>query len=200
MIKKNYTTFNIAKMLNVYSSTVARWIDERKLKAFVTPGGHRRVNGRDLYVFLKKHNMPIPAELTYSDKKKILVVDDNLEVLNSIVKILETKKKKYKIFTATDGFQAGYATRQYNPDLLILDIVLPGIDGFKVCELIRKQNKVVKILAITGYPSQENKKKILEVGADAYLPKPFKKKEMMENIELLLKESEVISKSLSLNQ
>ncbi len=97
MIKKNYTTFNIARMLNVYSSTVARWIDERKLKAFVTPGGHRRVNGRDLYVFLKKHNMPIPAELTYSNKKKILVVDDNLGVLNSIVKILETKKKKYAI-------------------------------------------------------------------------------------------------------
>lgn len=185
MIAKNYTTVNISRLLNVTSSTVARWIDGGKLEAFVTPGGHRRVNTGNLKEFLVKHKMPLPREMG-TDKKKILVVEDETDVLKAIVRILKAGKEKYRIFTATDGFHAGTLTCGCDPDLIILDIMLPGIDGFKVCELIRKQNKKIKILAITGYPTEENKKKILNSGADAFLPKPFDMKELSKNVKMLL--------------
>lgn len=184
---KNCTTVEIARLLNVHSSTVARWIDEGTLKAFVTPGGHRRVNSADLLEFLKQHNMPLPPELASLEKKRILVVDDDPKVLAPIVRILKTKKG-YETFTAVDGFQAGEQVSDHNPNLVILDIMLPGIDGFKVCKMIKERDKNIKVLAITGYNTKENRKKILDAGADAFLPKPFEMKKLIENVEALLGE------------
>ncbi|RLD16155.1 MAG: hypothetical protein DRI36_06100, partial [Caldiserica bacterium] len=60
MSEKTFTTFDIAKILDVYPSTVAKWIDKGELNAFTTPGGHRRVRKSDLVSFLKKHNIPVP--------------------------------------------------------------------------------------------------------------------------------------------
>ncbi|MBN2407060.1 MAG: helix-turn-helix domain-containing protein [Elusimicrobia bacterium] len=71
MKRKPYTTFDIAKMLHVYSGTVARWIDDGKITAYVTPGGHRRVNGKDLKKFLMEYNMPIPPEIVDNEEEKI---------------------------------------------------------------------------------------------------------------------------------
>ena len=103
MKKKTFTTFDIAGMLDVYPTTVADWIDNGKLKAFTTPGGHRRVNSEDLLEFLKKYNMPIPAEMVSSEnteKKKILIVDDDPKFVKSIEKVLKKKNKKYEVSTA----------------------------------------------------------------------------------------------------
>jgi len=78
---KTYTTFYISKICDVYPTTVANWIDEGKLKAFTTPGGHRRVSADDLKEFLKKYNMPVPEKLFSNGKKKVLAVDDDKAVL-----------------------------------------------------------------------------------------------------------------------
>ncbi len=185
MEDKTFTTFYIAKLLDVYPTTVAKWIDEGRVKAFVTPGGHRRVRYADLLDFLKKYELPIPFELRSSDRKKILIIDDDEMVLESIEKIIATKAEKYDTYTARDGFQAGTAMSEFKPDIVILDIKLPGIDGFEVCRTIKKQKGSVKIIAVTGYPDEESRKKILASGADAYLPKPF------EADELLIKIAEV---------
>ena len=186
MENKTYTTFDIARLLDVYPTTVANWVDGEKLKAFVTPGGHRRVKAEDLVIFLKKYNMPVPRDLVLAYKKRILVVDDDRSVRESIVRILRSKNDKYEVFAAGDGFQAGSALSNFRPDLVILDLMLPGIDGFRVCELIRQQDKKIKILAITGYSTRENKKKILAKGADSFLSKPFEMAELMKKMEKLL--------------
>ncbi|MFH1352314.1 MAG: response regulator [bacterium] len=183
---KTYTTFYISKICDVYPTTVANWIDEGKLKAFTTPGGHRRVSAGDLKKFLIEHNMPVPNELKSSGKIKVLIVDDDKIVLDSIVGILRYKKK-YKVFTAMDGFHAGQAVNEHDPALIILDIMLPGMDGFEVCKTIRKRNKEVKILAVTGYNTEENKNKILANGADAYMAKPFEMAELLKKMDDLLK-------------
>ncbi|MDO9514295.1 MAG: response regulator [Elusimicrobiota bacterium] len=187
--EKTYTTFDISKICGVYPTTVANWVDRGELKASVTPGGHRRVNAIELKTFLVSHRMAVPKELSDSDEVKILVVDDDKVVLDSIVKILDYTKK-YTIFTAKDGFQAGTSVIEHDPALIIMDIMLPGMDGFEVCKTVRKKNKCVKIIAVTGYNTEETKDKIIKCGADAFLSKPFGMKELLDKVDGLLKKNE----------
>ena len=175
MKRETYTTFDIARLLEVYPTTVANWIDDGKLKAFATPGKHRRVKKEDLKNFLTKHKMPLPPELSTrtSKKKKILIVDDDPNIMKSIAAVLKKKSSSLEIYTATDGFEAGQAIIEVKPDLMILDIRLPGIDGIKVCRATRRHNQKIIIIAITGYYTEKNKEKILSAGADSLFKKPI---------------------------
>jgi two-component system OmpR family response regulator len=185
MNKQTYTTFDIAKLLDVYPTTVAKWVDEGKLKAFNTPGGHRRVLADDLAVFMRQHKMPIPEELI-SGQPRILVVDDDPDILKAISSYLGSKDGAYQVFTAADGFAAGQMVAQHRPDLVLLDIKLPGIDGIKVCEQIKEQYPGTKVVAITGYATQENRERMAKAGADAFLAKPFRMKTVLAIIQELL--------------
>ena len=185
MKQKTFTTFAIAKMLGVYPSTIANWVDSGKLKAFNTPGGHRRVLPEDLRGFLKQHNMPFPAVLV-SEDTKILVVDDDPKILELVTGFLKTAKKGYQILTAADGFEAGRLLGLHDPQLVVLDLKLPGIDGFEVCRQIKEQHIRTKVLAITGYDNEENKQRIMKAGADGYLGKPFRMAKFLEECERLL--------------
>lgn len=189
--EKTYTTFDISKICDVYPTTVANWIDKGSLKASTTPGGHRRVERGELLKFLKKYNVPVPPELIVCrrrKRKRILVVDDDNNVMKSIVKILENSIEKYEILTARDGFQAGQLVSDFKPQIVVLDIMLPGIDGFSVCAAIKNGEPNIKILAITGFNSPDTKEKIFKAGADDYLPKPFGMEVFLEKIRKLGKQ------------
>lgn len=190
MIKKtaNFTTFDISRILGVYPTTVANWVDKGSLKAFVTPGGHRRIEARTLSKFLKHHKMPVPPELEKilaKGRTKVLIVEDNIKVLSSIKDCLKRKKGKYEIGIAMDGFEAGRAVSDFKPDVVVLDIRLPGIDGFRVCQLIRESDRNTGIIAMSGFHSDETKKRILAAGANAYLKKPFHMDQLIREIDAL---------------
>jgi len=175
--EKTFTTFDIAKMLDVYPSTVAKWIDSGKLEAFITPGGHRRVRLEELLLFLKKHRIPAPARLKGVSKKKVLVIDDDKNILNLFENIFKKKFKEIDFFRAENAFTAGIILNKEKPDLVFLDIKLPGIDGYEVLNRIRenKELKNTKIVIITGFTSKEE---AIKKGASFYLPKPFSLKEV----------------------
>ncbi|MBI5574310.1 MAG: response regulator [Elusimicrobia bacterium] len=209
---KPLTTYQISQMVNADISTVIDWIDSGKLKAYKTPGGHRRIKWNDLIKFLKKYEMPIPDVIATASAvslrgtavaipKKILIVDDNEDILEFISRALKKFYKNVKIETITEGFIAGKRIAEFKPDLLILDIKLPGMDGFAVLEHLKCSGRVslpdseetsqlhiknMKILAITGYPSKETKEKILKAGADDYLMKPFTVEELKQKVENLM--------------
>ncbi|MCF8138696.1 MAG: response regulator, partial [Desulfotignum sp.] len=90
--------------------------------------------------------------------------------------------------TAKDGFDAGMKIMTFKPGLVILDLIMPGMDGFEVCRQIKANPDTahIKVLAVTGYDSEENRQKILSEGADAYLAKPLFKEELMQTIQTLL--------------
>lgn len=169
-----YTTYEISQSLQVNITTVMSWINQGKLLAYKTPGGHRRVFHDDLIAFLKKYKMPIPPEFQ-KKYKRVLVVDDDPQVARLINRLLKKIDAKLEIETAKDGFEAGRLVEIFSPDLVILDLMLPGVDGFTVCQKIRKDKKKkdVKILAISGQNTKENEAKVLKCGADAFLAKPF---------------------------
>jgi len=185
-VQRVYTTHKISKFCSVDITTVMAWIDDGKLPAYKTPGGHRRVLQPDLVEFLQRYRMPIPLELQKRGNR-VLIVDDDPQIVQSISKILK-RLDHTEIETATDGFEAGRKLETFLPDLVILDLMLPGMDGFQVCKNIRgsKKQQNVKILAITGQDTEENRKRIMSCGATAYMSKPLQGDGLTSKIAALL--------------
>ncbi len=186
MPKSILTTFEISKYLEADITTVMSWIDDGKIAAYKTPGGHRRVLRKDFVDFLTRHKMPIAPELLRADNN-ILIVDDDPQILRLLTRLLKKLDEGFAIETAQTGFEAGRKLEKAAPDLVILDLRLPGIDGFEVCKNIRADEKTkhAKILAISGAASEDKKKKILQCGADEFLAKPFTVEEFYDALKKL---------------
>ena len=181
------TTGDIARYCQVSPVTVFRWIRSGKLKAYTTPGGHHRIRQSDFRNFLIGSGMPIDkAFFSGTSSKRILIVDDEPDVLAIVTRALA--EGPYELETATDGFEAGMKLSDFQPDLLILDLMMPRVDGFEVCELVRSNPNYshVKILIVTGYANQENIARALEVGADDVLEKPLNLHELQQKVNALL--------------
>ncbi|MCD4824996.1 MAG: response regulator [Phycisphaerae bacterium] len=180
----NLSTFAIAEMLHVDPGSVANWIDQGLLKAHRTPGGHRRVVVEDLVKFLREHKMPVPPEIG-STPVRILVVDDEEAVAKLIARAIRAQNSDYEVVEAHDGFRAGTMIATIRPDVVILDLRMPGMDGYEVCRMIKAQEatKHAEVIAMTAFPSPESEKRIKECGARVCLAKPL-------NLDNLLKEVE----------
>jgi excisionase family DNA binding protein len=184
---KNLSTFAIAEMLHVDPGSVANWIDQGLLKAHRTPGGHRRVAKEDLLVFLREHKMPLPDDLQ-DGPTRILVVDDEEAVAHMVAKALSAARPNFEVIEAHDGFRAGSLVATLKPDVVILDLRMPGMDGYEVCKLIKSQQATrhAEVLAMTAYPSPENERRILECGARVCLTKPLDLDTLIQEVETSL--------------
>ena len=180
MTKDILTTHEAAKYINVTMPTVVNWIDDGSLKAYKTKGGHRRIKKDDLVDFLKKYNMPAFS------KERILVVDDDASIRIGLKKVFQ--KEGYEVDLASDGFEAGVLIEKGKPALVVLDLIMPNLDGFSVCQYIRSLDglKHTKIIVLTGYPSKENFSKAKKAGADLCLAKPVQSEELLNEVETLL--------------
>jgi len=170
-------------MLHVDPGSVANWIDQDLLKAHRTPGGHRRVEVEDLLKFLRDHRMPIPPELA-TTPIRILVVDDDAAITQMISRAIKGAHPEYEVIEAQDGFRAGTIMATVKPDVVLLDLRMPGMDGYEVCRMIKGQEstKHAEILAMTAYPSPENERRILDCGARVCLSKPLNISEFLKEI------------------
>ncbi len=187
----------IAERAKVLPSTIRHYTDIGLLKfAATTEGGHRLYDETETLSqmarikLLSARGLSLPSirvELGPEAKKRILVVDDEPEV-GDLVKDTLSTRHAFDIKIAMDGFTAGRMMLDYLPDLVVLDLMLPGVNGFDVCKQIRADEalRAGKILAVTGYDTPENIKKIMEAGADAYLTKPFDTKDLIRAVGKLL--------------
>src|SRR5437667_12880982 len=168
--KTIYTTHEVSRLLQVNPRSVINWIDQSRLPSYRTPGGHRRIRREDLLAFLRKHQIPTPASLV-EGKFSVLIVDDEEEIVN-IVKAYFERQGGYEVASASDGITALIEVGRVKPDLLILDIMIPGVDGIEVCRRIKADStNKTSIIAISG--TSENEKKVRQAGADAFMPKPI---------------------------
>ncbi len=180
MNKKALTTHYIAEYCHVTINTVVNWIKDGSLKAFRTKGGHRRINRSDFDEFLSRHNMPA------LDGNRILIIDDDVSIRNGLEELFESTG--YQVDTAEDGFMAGALVEQYRPAVIILDLIMPGLDGFSVCRHIKEQKhlKDIKIIVLTGYPSKENVQEVKRAGADIVISKPVDSEIILKEVQDLL--------------
>jgi excisionase family DNA binding protein len=188
MGKRTYGTHEIARLCQVTPPTIGRWIEEGKLPSFKTAGGHRRVWDVDLASFLKQHNMPVPPDLVGAGVLRLVIVDDEPEMRRFIVRVVGKTFPEAEVHEAGDGFEAGHKIATLLPSLVVLDLRLPGMDGFKVCRTVRADPRLrsVKILAITGVGVEESRRQIMEAGANAFLPKPFDSDELVQALQEML--------------
>ncbi len=123
---------------------------------------------------------------------KILVVDDEQSIMNIIAYNL--KKEGYKVVCAEDGEIALEVFRKEKPDLVILDVMMPKIDGYDVCKKIREKSPV-PIIMLTARADEVDKVLGLEIGADDYVTKPFSNRELLARVKAHLRRIDAIKES-----
>jgi CheY-like chemotaxis protein len=151
-------------------------------------GGHRRIKRPDLEGFMRKQGIPIPQEEVVDERKRILIVDDDAIIVETIVQALEEEQYDYELISAADGFEAGLQVNHFKPHLLILDIMMPDIKGYEVCRKIKsnEETKDTKIIVLSAYLDDEKFKKMREYGADLCFSKPFPLPQLKEEVARLL--------------
>jgi excisionase family DNA binding protein len=168
------TTFEISQICEVNPTTVQNWVKENKLKAFVTPGGHRRVRREHLVSFMKEFGMPVPPELQ-QDGHYVLIVDDDASMRDLLHSIMSVGNEGIEIAAAPGGVEALLMIGERKPELLILDIMMPGMNGFDVCRKLKsnKSTAQIKIVAISGVHDTALPEQMLKAGADLFFTKPL---------------------------
>jgi excisionase family DNA binding protein len=182
--KKFYTIPEAAEICLVNRATMLRWVKAGRLKSFQTPGGHYRILMDDLEYFLRENNMPGINQK--NSRKKILIVDDDPQIPKVVSRILAPYQ--HEMAVAHNGFEAGLKVKEFEPDLIILDLFMPMVDGFEVCKSIKKNPDMdhIRVLILTGHDTPETRKQVMEVGADAMMAKPIEKDVLLEHVNMLL--------------
>lgn len=183
---KRFTTFEVAKICGAFHTTVINWINKGKLKAHVTPGGHRRVMIGDLIEFMERYQMPIPPDLV-GRPKTALIVEDNAATQRLLLRALGAFPELV-VSACADGMEALIAIGKEAPDLLVLDVKIPSIEGTKVCELLRSNDhtRAIRIIAISGAVLSAKEEDFITKNADAFFRKPLSPQELKGRVAELL--------------
>ncbi len=192
-MKTVFTTGEAAKICKVSQQTIIRCFDSGQLKGFRVPGSRFRRIPRDiLFKFMKDNG--IPTDALESGKRKALIVDDDEELVELIRDVLDSDGR-FEVRVANNGFDAGMMVREYRPDILVLDVMLPDINGKEVCQRVRKDETLedVKIICISGMVEKDKIGDLKEAGADDFLQKPFEIEQLVERMCSLLDVETVIS-------
>lgn len=178
-----FTTKGAAKLCKVSLSTIVYWFDKNLIEGYRTPGGHRRIYVKKLEEFLRTHEIPLRGRMP-AEKFKVLVVDDEPYVIDFFVKTISYIDPSIEVAAARNGFQAGRLLSTFRPNLVFLDLVMPSLDGFEVCKLIKDdpETRKITVVAITGHCSEEDTDRILNAGFSKLMLKPI----MVEDIEMVL--------------
>jgi excisionase family DNA binding protein len=169
--KTHLTPNEVAELLMVNPVTVRQWASRGLLRSLTTPGGHRRFLLSDVEEFARSRGSAPAA----GRPERVLIVDDDSQLGLYVAEVIKSRNPRIVIEVAHDGFEAGAKVESFRPHALLLDLMMPGMDGFEVCRRLRSRPTLnhVRIVAMTGFPSAENVERIMDAGADACLPKPL---------------------------
>ncbi len=185
-MKTVFTTGEAADICKVSQQTIIRCFDSGRLKGFRVPGSRFRRIPRDSLLHFMKDN-GIPPDALDSGKRKVLVVDDDPEIVELFVDVLE-RDGRFEVKTAGTGYEAGILTHEFHPDLVILDYMLPDVNGNVVCQTIRANPAFqhMKIIIVSGVVNQEEIESLLKAGADDFVKKPFNIEKLIERVGELI--------------
>lgn len=181
-MKTVFTTGEAAKICKVSQQTIIRCFDSGQLKGFRVPGSRFRRIPRDvLYKFMKDNG--IPTDALESGKRKALIVDDDRDLVELLRDSLEADGR-FDVRTVNNGFDAGMMVKEYRPDAIILDVMLPDINGKEVCQRVRSDSALddVKIICISGMVEAEKVQELRDAGANDFIQKPFEVETLIQRI------------------
>lgn len=171
---RDLSTEQAADLMGVHARSVLRWIKAGRLSAWQTGGGRSRIRRSDLARFMRSRGMDIPDDLAPS-APRIAIIDDDPAHVDALRELLEDLRPEAEIRGAPDGFSAGFLLASFRPHLVFLDIVMPGLDGFGVCQEIREQPATAGtvVVVISGVLTPAARQQLGELGADLCLSKPL---------------------------
>jgi len=181
-MKTVFTTGEAAKICKVSQQTIIRCFDSGQLKGFRVPGSRfRRIPRDQLFSFMKDNG--IPTDALESGKRKVLLVDDDVELVELITDVL-ARDGRFEVRIANNGFDAGMLVKEYGPDLIVLDVMLPDINGKEVCQRVRKDHtpEEVKIICISGMVEEDKIADLKAAGANEFIHKPFEVDVLIERM------------------
>ena len=191
--RRFFTTSEVARYCAVTNDGVLKWIKSGKLRAFSTPGGHYRVSAEDFRSFLEKYDIPIDETFFRGTvrERSVLIVDDEPDIREVVRRWLRELDEDLRVEEACDGYEAGIKIGSMQPDLVILDVMMPRVDGISLCRSIKDNPKTqgVRVLAITAFPEQDNVRKMYDAGADLCLIKPLQMEHFRLEVIRLLSEA-----------
>ncbi len=150
------------------------------------PGSRfRRIPRKDLLQFMKSND--IPTDALESTKRRVLVVDDDEQIIELFLDVL-SRDDRFEVKSARTGYDAGMMTEQFRPHLVLLDYMLPDINGNLVCDRIRSNPELAgtKIIVISGVVNQDEIDTLLRSGADDFVKKPFNIEKLIERMSDML--------------
>jgi len=182
--QKAYTTFEAAKICHVTHHSIKNWIKQGLIRASRTPGGHYRILEEDLDAFREEYDM-FPRDKGPS-KRRVMIVDDDADARDLIESMLSGEG--YELIKVSNATEVGLKAAQLTPDLILLDFLMPDINGFEVCKALRDNEltRSIPIMAVTCLSKEDDIERIFECGADEYLPKPFKVEQLQEKVQELI--------------
>jgi excisionase family DNA binding protein len=182
MKKAVYTTGEAAEICNLSQQTIIRCFDNGQLDGFRVPGSKfRRIPHDALIAFMQENKIPLDG--FESDEIRVLVVDDDEEIIDLFVNVL-TADGRFEVRTATTGYDAGLLTEQFRPAVVVLDYMLPDINGNQVCQSIRQNPDLdhIRILIISGMVDPGEVETLKSAGADDFIKKPFNIETVVDRI------------------
>lgn len=186
MSKDVFTTGEAAKICKVSQQTIIRCFDSGQLKGFRVPGSRfRRIPRADLFSFMKENS--IPTDALESGKRKLLIVDDD-EGLVELLRETFERHGRFDIRTTNNGFDAGMLVKEFRPDIVLLDVMLPDINGKEVCQRVRSDKALddVRIICISGMVEADKIADLRAAGANDFIQKPFDIDRLLERVCELL--------------
>ena len=204
MEKNAYTVGDVAKLCGVSRSTVRNWITAGKVSAYTLPGGHQRVSRDVLAAFAEGIGMDLgvaetttPSTASYGSPDEgllaeqplsILIVDDEATVSQSLKEGLVEIFGDCTVRTANEGTSGLLAAGMMRPQIVVLDVMMPGLNGAEVCRQIRKMPELshTRVIVVSGFPEAPETIEARLSGADAFLPKPASARDVARQICRLL--------------
>ncbi|MDX2147233.1 MAG: response regulator [Planctomycetota bacterium] len=171
--KRVFTTGEAAQVCKVSQQTIIRCFDAGRLTGFRVPGSKfRRIPRDELLRFIRANN--IPTDALEGAQRRVLIVDDDPPIVQLIVDVL-SRDKRLQVQTASTGYDAGLMTEAFKPHLILLDYMLPDINGNVVCKRVRERpdTKDTKIVIVSGVVNEAEIKGLFTAGADDFIKKPF---------------------------
>ncbi|NRA55124.1 MAG: response regulator [Gammaproteobacteria bacterium] len=181
--KKSYLTPNkVAELLMVSPSAIRLWSEKGDLKAMVTAGGHRRFKLEDIKQFAC--DKKIQLNIVNDNKPKVLIVDDESLFAQFLKTALLVNDEELEVAISLDGFDAGIMVKEFQPTVVLLDIMMEGIDGFQVCKKIKQDPLLqhIRVIVLSGNITLSQKQRLMDLGAETCFDKPVDMSELIRRL------------------
>ena len=184
-MKSLFTTGGAAQVCNISQQTIIRCFDSGRLDGFRIPGSRfRRIPRDNLIKFMRDNGIPLDnLNSEKNGKVKVLIVDDDAEIVELMVDVL-SRDGRFDTQTAGSGYEAGLKTEQFRPDVIILDYMLPDVNGNIVCKTIKSNPNFesIRIIIVSGVANPEEVQELLDAGAIEFIKKPFNIADLVDRI------------------